>query len=160
MPRKKTKTAKAVSFNPVDLANAAKSNPYVQRLIEDADLRENLQKALDASRSAYHRLSNGKAPQKAILEDKKLQKDVRQAFEAIREASTALAEAPKRRARKGLTVGRSLAIAAFGGALALAGSEQLRSKVLDTLFGKEEEFEYTPPVSTSPTPPATPVSSA
>jgi hypothetical protein len=49
---------------------------------------------------------------------------------------------------------------AIGGGLALAGSEQLRSKVLDTLFGKEEEFQYTPPTTTTPASPATPVGSA
>jgi hypothetical protein len=52
-------------------------------------------------------------------------------------------------------------VLAIGGGLALAGSEKLRSKVLDTLFGAEEEFEYTPPATATPTPPAsTPVSSA
>ena len=30
-----------------------------------------------------------------------------------------------------------------GGAVALAVSEDLRKKVLDALFGAEEEFEYT-----------------
>jgi len=51
-------------------------------------------------------------------------------------------------------------IAGIGGGLALVGSEKLRSKVLDTLFGKEEEFEYTPPATSAPTPPASPVSAA
>ena len=37
------------------------------------------------------------------------------------------------------------------GAIALAVSEGLRKKVLDALFGAEEEFEYT---STTTTPPA------
>jgi hypothetical protein len=33
----------------------------------------------------------------------------------------------------------------IGTVLALAVSEPLRSKVLDILFGAEEEFQYTPP---------------
>jgi hypothetical protein len=43
-----------------------------------------------------------------------------------------------------------------GSGAALAASEKLRSKVLDLLFGAEEEFQYTPPPSTAPpsTPPA------
>jgi hypothetical protein len=40
-------------------------------------------------------------------------------------------------------------IVGIGGGLALAGSEKLRSKVLDLLFGAEEEFQYTPPVNAS-----------
>jgi hypothetical protein len=44
-----------------------------------------------------------------------------------------------------------------GAGAALAFSEPLRNKVLDALFGKEEEFEYTS--TTSPaTPPPTPAS--
>jgi len=156
----KKKAAKSVALNAVDIANIAKSNPYIQRLIGDASLRENVQKAIESSKSDYGRLSNGKAPHKAIVEDKKLQKDLRQVVEAVREASVALTNAPKKRGRKGLGLGRKLLIATIGGGLALAGSESLRSKVLDTLFGKEEEFEYTPPAGSASTPPATPVSAA
>ncbi|MGI8862801.1 MAG: hypothetical protein ACR2JH_00130 [Solirubrobacteraceae bacterium] len=156
----KKKAAKAVALNAADVANIAKSNPYIQRLIDDAGLRENVQKAIESGKSAYGRLSNGKAPHKAIIEDKKLQKDLRQVVEAVREASVALTDAPKKRRRKGLGLGRKLLIVTIGGGLALAGSESLRSKVLDTLFGKEEEFEYTPPAGSAATPPATPVSAA
>jgi len=150
----------AVPFSASDLSNITKANPYIQRLIEDATLRENVQKAIESSKKAYTRLSNGKAPHKALLEDKKLQAELRQAAEALRDASVALSEAPKKKARKGLTFGRKVLIVTLAGGLALAGSEKLRSKVLDTLFGKEEEFEYTPPASTAPPAPATPVSSA
>ena len=155
------KKSKAVPFNAADVANIAKANPYVQRLIDDAHLRENVQKAIESTKSAYERLSNGKTPAKALLEDKKLQGDLRNALEALRDASIALTEAPKKRARKGMSFGRRLLIGTLGAGLALAGSEKLRSKVLDTLFGAEEEFEYTPPASSSSsTPPATPVSAA
>ncbi len=160
MAKNKTKAAKAVALNAADVANIAKSNPYIQRLIDDANLRENVQKAIESSKSAYARLSNGKAPHKAIVEDKKLQKDLRQVVEAVRDASVALADAPKKRSRKGLGLGRKLLIAVIGGGVALAGSESLRSKVLDTLFGKEEEFEYTPPAGSASTPPAAPVTAA
>lgn len=157
---KKTKAAKSVASSAADVTNIVRSNPYITRLVEDAALRDNLQKAIDSSKSAYGRLSNGKAPHKAITKDKKLQKDLREAFEAAREASLALTEGPKRRARKGLTFGRKVLIAGLGGGLALAGSESLRSKVLDALFGKEEEFEYTPPATGTATSPTTPVSAA
>jgi hypothetical protein len=159
MPSKRKK-AKAVPFNAADVANIAKANPYIQRLIEDAHLRENVQKAIESSKHAYGRLSDGKTPAKALFEDKKLQRDLRQTLEAVREASVALAEAPKKKAKKGMGFGRKVMIVSLGAGLALVGSEKLRSKVLDTLFGKEEEFEYTPPAGTPSTPPATPVSAA
>ena len=159
MASKKGKTAKAVASNAADVANTARSNPYIQRLIDDDDLRDNVQQAIESSRSAYQRLSNGKAPHRAIVEDKKLQKDLRTAFEAARDASLSLTNAPKARARKGMSFGRRLLILGLGGGLALAGSETLRSKVLDALFGKEEEFQYTPPPAPTQTPSA-PVSAA
>jgi hypothetical protein len=160
MPSRRKVKAKAKSLSPADVASIAKDNPYIQRLIEDADLRDNVRKAAHSTRKAFNRLSNGKAPQRALFDDKKLQSDLRVAVTAIRDASQALTDAPKRRARKGLGFGRAMVIAGLGGGLALVGSEKLRSKVLDTLFGAEEEFEYTPPASASPPSPATPVSAA
>jgi hypothetical protein len=149
----------AAPLKSLDISSLSKATPYIQRIVQDAKLRENVRTAYDSSRSAYARLTNGKAPAKALLEDKRLQRDLQRAVEALREATTALAE-PPRRARKRFRFTRKLMIAALGFGLALAGSEKLRTKVLDTVFGKEEEFEYTPPASATPAPPATPVSSA
>jgi hypothetical protein len=153
----RSKKAKAV-LSATDVAKLARSNPYLQRLIDDAKLRDNVQKAVGSSKSAYARVSNGKAPRQ-LLEDKKLQKDLSEALAALRDASLALSEAPKRRARKGRKLGRKVVVIGLGGGLALIGSEKLRSKVLDTLFGKEEEFQYSPPSSSSAPSQATPVSS-
>jgi hypothetical protein len=126
-------------------------------VIEDAALRENVRAALESSRSAYGRLSNGKAPTKALLEDKKLQADIREAAEALREATVKLTEPPK---KKRMGFGRKLLILVLAAGLALAVSEKLRSKVLDALFGAEEEFEYTPPPPSASSQPAAPVSAA
>jgi hypothetical protein len=137
-----------------------KATPYIRRIIQDAELRENVRTAYDSSRSAYARLTNGKAPTKALLEDKKLQRDLQQAAEALRDATTALAEGPKKAAKKSRGFGRKIMILVLGFGLALAGSEKLRTKVLDMIFGKEEEFQYTPPPSTPSTPPSSPVGAA
>ena len=145
----------------VDLSSISKATPYIQRIVQDATLRENVRTAYDSSRSAYERLTNGKAPAKALMEDKKLQADLRRAADAIRDAGVALNEAPKKRARKGLRLRRKLVLVLLGGAAALASSESLRSKVLDTLFGAEEEFQYTPPSGgAAAPPPADPVTAA
>ena len=141
-------------------AQSARSNPYVQRLIDDEDLRQSLVTSFESARDAYGRLSNGKSPAKQLFEDKKLQRDLRETVEAIREASVALTEGPKKRAKKGLRLGRKLLILGLGFTLALVASEKLRSKVLDTLFGAEEGFENTPPAGTPSPPTATPVSAA
>ena len=106
--------------------------------------------------TAVGRLQNGKHPTKQIFDDKKLQKDIKSAAESFKDASVALREAPKRK-RKGGGLGKLLLLGVVGAAVALAVSEDLRKKVLDALFGAEEEFEYTSntaPAAT-PTPPST-----
>jgi hypothetical protein len=159
--RKQAKKAKSsVPFSAADLQSITKANPYIQRLIEDPDLRDNVRAALDSSKSAYERLSNGKAPHKALVEDKKLQKDLQQAADAVRAAAQTLSDAPKRKAKRKGGIARKLLILLVGAGAAMAGSEKLRSKVLDTLFGAEEEFQYTPPAGAATTPPASPVTAA
>ena len=85
------------------------------------------------------------------MEDKKLQRDLREAAVSLREVGLALKEGPKKRKRK-RRLGRRLLLLAVGAGLALALSEGLRSKVLDALFGAEEEFDYTS--TTAPAAPA------
>jgi hypothetical protein len=133
-----------------DAALAARNNPYVQRIVEDADLRDSIRDAVEQSRKAYARLSNGKAPSKALLEDKKLHKDLREAASSLRDVGMALREGPKRKRKRRL--GRKLFILAVGAGLALALSEGLRKKVLDALFGAEEEFDYTSTTTPAPAP--------
>jgi hypothetical protein len=124
---------------------AARSNPYVQQLFEDDELRENLRTAYQSARKAYARMSNGKGPVKAVTEDKKTQKELRAAAASLRDAAESLRSAPRKRKRRR---GGKLMLLLVGAGLALALSESLRKKVLDGLFGAEEEFEYTS--STSP----------
>ena len=120
-----------------EAARSAGSNPYVRRLIEDRELRNNVREAFEAARHAYQRMSNGKGPVKALTEDKKVHRDLRTAAESLREASDQL-----RGKRKKRRWGRLLVIALLGAVLAIALSEDLRKAVLDRLFGAEEEFEY------------------
>jgi GNAT superfamily N-acetyltransferase len=132
----KTKAARAG-----DIYETARENPYVQRLIEDDDLRESLKDAFENAKSAYGRATgNGKGTVQAVTSDKKVQKDLRKAAESLQEASESLRSKPKR--RKG-GIGRLLLIAIVGAVIALAVSEGARKAVLDALFGAEEEFEYT-----------------
>jgi hypothetical protein len=135
-------------------AMQARYNPYVQRIIEDEDLRDNIVQAYDSARKAYSRLSNGKSPTKQIFDDKKLQKEIKKTASNVRDASVALHEAPKK-SGGGLSFKRVVLIGAVGTGVALAVSEGLRKKVLDTLFGKEEEFEYTSNTGSASTPQTT-----
>ncbi len=136
-------------------AKAAGTNPYIQRLVSDADLRDDIRDALDHTRSAYDRLANGKKPAKALMDDKKLQKELREAATGLRDVGVSLREGPKRkRKRRGL--GSLILLVLVGGGLAIGLSEGLRKKVLDALFGAEEEFEYTSTTTPQPSPQTTP----
>jgi hypothetical protein len=136
-------------------AQSARSNPYVQRLIEDEELRQNIVSAYESARDAYGRLNNGKNPTKQIFDDKKLQKHIRETAGSVRDVSVGLYEAPKvQKKRSGGGFGKLILLGIVGGAVALVVSEGLRKKVLDALFGAEEEFEYTSTTST-PTPAGT-----
>jgi hypothetical protein len=149
MASKKKRSAQA-GAGAVAAGKAVKDNPYVQRLVEDEELRENLRAAYESVRKAYTRMSNGKGPVKALTEDKKTQKQLREAASSLSDAAKSLRAKPssgKRKRRSGLL------LLLIGAGLALALSESLRSKVLDALFGSEEEFEYSS--TTTPEPSAT-----
>ncbi len=133
-------------------AAAVRQSPYVQRIAEDEDLRQNLWSAYESARDAVGRLQNGKQPHKQIFDDKKLQKDLKSAAESFKEASVALRQAPKKKKRGGL--GKLIVVGVVGAGLALALSEDLRKKLLDALFGAEEEFEYTSTTAPASTPEA------
>jgi hypothetical protein len=137
-----------------EAARAAQRNRYLQRLVEDEELRATLLTAYGAARNAYGRMSNGKPATRALFEDRKLQRELREAARALREASNALREPPKRRRRGG--IGRTLLLLVVAGVLAIALSEGLRSKVLDLLFGAEEEFDYSSAASPPQPAPASP----
>ena len=139
MASNKKRSAKA-GAGAVAAGKAVRENPYVQRLAEDEELRENLRTAFESARKVYGRMSNGKGPVKALTDDKKTQKQLKEAAKSLQSAANSLRGAKpsrKRRRRSGLLV------LLVGVGLALALSEGLRSKVLDALFGSEEEFEYT-----------------
>jgi hypothetical protein len=137
----KTSRATQTADRAADIYSAARQNPYVQRLIEDDELRDSLRNAFEAARGAYGRATgNGKGPVRAVTTDRKVQRDLRAAAESLREASEQI-RAPRRRKRSRL--GRLILFAIVGGVIALVVSEDARKAVLDALFGAEEEFEYT-----------------
>ena len=128
-------------------ASELRSNPYVQRLIEDPDLRDNVRSALESSRKAYKRMHNGRGPTKALMEDRKLQRELRDAADSLKTA----AEQMRGKKKKRHPLRKLLALAIIGGIVTLILSEDARNALLDRLFGAEEEFSYTsttsPPVT-------------
>jgi hypothetical protein len=131
----KTKATQAA-----DLYSTARENPYVQRLVEDEELRDSLKNAFEAAKGAYGRATSNGNTVKAVTSDKKVQRDLHTAAENLRDVSERL-RAPKKRKKSRL--GRFVLLAIVGAIVALIVSEDARKTVLDALFGAEEEFEYT-----------------
>ena len=147
----------AKSKKPVEEPDATaaggEARTIVKRLIEDEQLRDAAGRAVEAGRRVHVRLSKARKPAK-LIDDAELQADAATAYEAIQTVAAGLAgaaaEARATRAKKRGGIGRVVMLALVGAVVAMIASEGLRSKVLDALFGAEEEFEYTPPAAATP----------
>jgi hypothetical protein len=149
----KKKKAAAAGATAAEAVDAVKSNPYVHKVATDSDLHDNVRVAYESARTAYERLASGKSPSKAVLEDKKLHANLATAASALKDVGYALADAPAKK-KKSRGLGRKALVLVVGAGVAVAVSSDVRNKLLDLLFGAEEEFDYT-----STTAPATPVPS-
>ena len=101
------------------MAKTEKTLPYIQRLLEDEYVQEQLRQAAGGLWAAYGRARRGP---KEAAQDKRLYGHVREAAGSLRRATKALQEPktkPKRRLPKvlaaGLAVGGALLIARRGG---------------------------------------------
>jgi hypothetical protein len=98
---------------------------------------------------------------RATQHSQDLQQELGDAADALRRATNSLGEPPKPTSkatppvRRGLGIGRMLLLLAVGSVGAMVLSEGLRTKLLDLLFGAEEEFDYS-----STTTPETPAPAA
>jgi hypothetical protein len=134
----KTKAAKTTARKAGKAAAGARTNPYLQRFVEDPELRDNVRAAVDHARHAYKRLSNGKGPATALIEDRKLHKELHKTADSL-----SVARAQLRGKRKKHRGRKLLMLAVLGAAAFLIANEGARKALLDRVFGAEEEFEYT-----------------
>lgn len=147
---------RAAQYKAAGAANTAR--PYVQRLIEDEDLREDLREAFEAARNAVDRAS-GKSSPLDVVDDSKLHNELKTAAESLKSATEALRE-PEKKSGGGHGFLKLVLVAIVAAVLAIVLSEGLRKAVLDALFGAEEEFEYSSTTSPPEAPPATSGSSS
>lgn len=91
--------------------------------------------------------SEAEAILRRLIDDTHLREAVANHLETVGPSDETKSE-PKSKKRH-LGFGRILGLASLAGIGALAVSEGLRTKLLDLLFGAEEEFEYTPPAPES-----------
>lgn len=144
----------------LEAAENARSHPYVQKLIEDEQTRDNAVAALMAARKAFDRASS-KGWDKKLAKDKKLRRDVEDALAGLKQTRSELVDAAqdlkkakkaqKKSQKKSHKLRKLVFIAVIGAIIAIAVNEDARKSVLDALFGAEEEFQYSSTTSTNGT---------
>ena len=109
--------------------SASRLEPYVERLLQNAYVQDNLLDAVGNLREAYERAQKRRVEP---ARDEKIRHQLRQAALSLKEAGEALKsgrQKPKKRRAKRMLMLASLG--AVGVAAALAASEELRSKLLE-----------------------------
>ncbi|CAB4933334.1 unannotated protein [freshwater metagenome] len=113
------------------------ANPYLRKLAQDPEIRDDARIAYDAARKALDRARQADSLGNAIFDDAKLHANIAKAANSIADARERLVTKPKRH-----PFAKAFVLLVAGSVLALVLSEELRNKVLDLLFGAEEEFDY------------------
>ena len=110
--------------------SASRLGPYVERLLQNAYVQDNLLDAVENLREAYERAQKRRVEP---ARDEKIRHQLRQAALSLKEAGEALKsgrQKPKKHRAKRMLIVASLG--AVGTAAALAASEEFRSKLFDS----------------------------
>lgn len=110
----------------------------VRNLFDNQELHDDLRQLAEAAKTAYTRVA-GTGPQ-ALLQDKKVHSELRNASGALLDAKKSLAKPAKKKKKRGFF--RLLVLGTIGSAVAVATVPALRGKALDLVFGPEEELDY------------------
>lgn len=143
-----TQSASQLNQKLVEAGLNARNNPYIQRLIDDEDFRDEAINAIKSARSVFDRASSMGWSKKKIANDKKLRRELEEAISGLKSTRSDLLEVKKgkQKKQKARTKNRPLRklifVAVIGAIIAVAVSENTRKMLLDTLFGAEEEFQY------------------
>jgi hypothetical protein len=111
--------------------SASRLGPYVERLLQNAYVQDNLLDAVENLREAYERAQKRRVEP---ARDEKIRRQLRQSVLSLQKAGEALKsgrQKPKKRRAKRTLVLASLG--AVGVAAALAASDELRSKLFDSV---------------------------
>ena len=116
--------------------SASRLGPYVERLLQNAYVQDNLLDAVENLREAYERAQKRRVEP---ARDEKIRRQLRQSALSLQKAGEALKsgrQKPKKRRGKRMLILASLG--AVGVAAALAASEELRSKLFDSV-GRDDD---------------------
>ena len=116
--------------------------PYVQRAIQDEELRDNLRSAFATARDVYDELIGGRGVTgvaSKVASDKDIQEQLRSAIEDLRSAADRI---QGREEHKGRNASLLLAGFALGILFNPMTGPETRRWLKDKIFGEDEEFGY------------------
>jgi hypothetical protein len=120
----------------------AEVKPYVQRAIQDEELRENLRSAFATARDVYDELIGGRGVTgvaSKVASDKEIQDQLRSAIEDLRTAASRIQGGAEHRARNTSLL---LAGIALGILFNPMTGPETRRWLKDKIFGEDEDFGY------------------
>ena len=116
--------------------------PYVQRAIQDEELRENVRSAFSTARDVYDELMGGRGVTgvaSKVASDTEIQDQLRSAIEDLRSAANRI---QGKEEHKGRNTSLLLAGIALGILFNPMTGPETRRWLKDKIFGEDEEFGY------------------
>ena len=124
------------------LERTGSARPYVERAIEDEDLRDNVRNAFGSAREIYNELIGGRGAipvATRVATDKDIQERLKEAIDELREAADRVQGKKDHGARNSMLLLTGIALGILFNPVS---GPQTRKWLSDKLFGPSDEFTY------------------